>query len=159
MDDPVSGYLAHLITQSVSLATQRASRSDLMHFCTWWETKHQQPLDLWQVVDRDLRDWKQQRQHVDGAAPATINHNLSTLRRFFTWAVEQQLLVENPTRGIEDVPSVPLAPRSLPDQAVDALLRAARNERDLRLRLRDEALLALLIYAGLRVKELPAVMK
>jgi len=52
-----------------------------MHFCTWWETKHQQPLDLWQVVDRDLRDWKQQRQHVDGAAPATINRNLSTLRR------------------------------------------------------------------------------
>src|SRR5260370_37255328 len=130
-----------------------------MHFCPWWETKDQKPLDLCQVVDRDLRDWKQQRQHVDGAARATINRNLSNLRRFFTWAVEQQLLVENPTRGIEDVPSVPLAPRSLPDQAVDALLRAARNERDLRLRLRDKALLALLIYAGPRVKELPAVMK
>ena len=47
----------------------------------------------------------------------------------------------------------PLAPRSLPDQAVDVLLRAVRNERDLRLRLRDEACLALLIYAGLRVQE------
>jgi integrase/recombinase XerC len=33
------------------------------------------------------------------------------------------------------------------------LLRAARNECDLRLRLRDEACLALLIYAGLRVQE------
>lgn len=154
IDDPVSMYLTHLTTQSISVATQRASRSDLTRFCTWWETKRQQPFDLKYVVDRDLRDWKQQRQRVDGAAPATINRNLSTLRRFFTWAVEQQLLIENPTRGIEDVPSVPLAPRSLPDQAVDALLRTVRNEPDPRLRLRDEAILALLIYAGLRVQEI-----
>jgi len=153
-DDPVSEYLAHLTSQRISVATQRASRSDLTHFCTWWETKHQQAFDLSYVVDRDLRDWRQQRQQVDGAAPATINRNLSTLRRFFAWTVEQQWLVENPTKDIEDVPSVPLAPRSLPDQAVDALLRTARNERDLRLRLRDEALLAFLIYTGLRVQEI-----
>jgi site-specific recombinase XerD len=106
----------------------------------WWEARRQQPFKLTQVVDRDLRDWKQKRQQVDGAAPATINRGLSTLRRFYTWAVEQKLLAENPTTGIEDIPSTPLAPRSLPDQAVDALLRAARSERDLRLRLRNEAL-------------------
>jgi site-specific recombinase XerD len=105
------------------------------------------------VVDRDLRAWKQQRQQIDGAAPATINRGLSTLRQFCTWAIEQQLIATNPAIGIEDVPSTPLAPRSLPDQAVDALLRAARNEDDLRLRLRDEACLALLIYTGLRVQE------
>jgi site-specific recombinase XerC len=90
---------------------------------------------------------------VDGAAPATINRGLSTLRRVCGWAVEQNLLVGNPIKGIEDIPSTPLSPRSLPDQAVDALLRAVRDEKDPRLRLRDEALLALLIYAGLRVQE------
>ena len=90
---------------------------------------------------------------MDGAAPATINRGLSTLRRVCAWAVEAKLLGENPTRGLEDLPSTPLSPRSLPDQAVDALLRAARGEHDLRLRLRDEALLSLLIYAGLRVQE------
>ena len=141
--DPVGGYLA----------TQWAVRSDLVQFCTWWEEKRQQSFDVAQVIDCDVRDWKQQRQHVDGAAPATINRNLSTLRQFFAWTVKQHFLSENPTTGIEDILSTPLAPRSLPDQAVDALLRAARNERDLRLRLRDEALLALLIYAGLRVQE------
>jgi len=105
------------------------------------------------VVDRDLRDWKQKRQQVDGVAPATINRGLSTLRRFCTWAVEQKLLSENPMTGIEDIASTPRSPRSITDQAVDALLRAARSESDLRLRLRDEALLTLLIYAGLRVQE------
>lgn len=152
-NDHASEYLAYMEIQSISIATLRAFRSDLTHFCTWWETKHQQPFNLRYVVDRDLRDWKLQRQQVDGIAPATINRNLSTLRRFFTWGVEQQLLVENPAKAIEDVPSVPLAPRSLSDQAVGALLRTVRNERDPRLRLRDEAILALLVYAGLRVQE------
>lgn len=152
-DDPMSEYLAALVVRGVSLATQRASRSDLVQFYRWWETRHQQPFDLAHVVDRDLRSWKQQRQQIDGVAPSTINRGLSTLRQFCVWAIEQKLITENPATGIEDVPSTSLAPRSLPDQAVDALLRAARNEADLRLRLRDEAFLALLIYAGLRVQE------
>jgi site-specific recombinase XerD len=153
LDDALDQYLATLATSGVSVATQRAARSDLTSFCVWWEIKHQRSFDLTQVVDRDLREWKLTRQKVDGAAPATINRSLSTLRRVGGWAVEQKLLAENPTKGIEDIPSTPLSPRSLPDQAVDALLRAARSERDLGLRLRDEALLALLIYAGLRVQE------
>jgi integrase/recombinase XerC len=152
-DDPVSAYLAVLAARDISLATQRASRSDLVQFCRWWESRNQRPFDLAYVVDRDLRAWKLHRQQVDGVAPATINRGLSTLRQFCTWAVEQQFIAENPSTGIEDVPSALLAPRSLPDQAVDALLRAARNESDLHLRLRDEACLALLIYAGLRVQE------
>jgi integrase/recombinase XerC len=63
------------------------------------------------------------------------------------------LLTENPATDIEDVPTNPLAPRSLPTEAVDALLRVARAERHPLLRARNEALLALLIYAGLRVQE------
>ena len=62
-------------------------------------------------------------------------------------------MTENPTEGIEAVPATPLTPKSLPAEAVDAILRAARNEPDERLRLRDEALLALLIYGGLRAQE------
>jgi len=54
---------------------------------------------------------------------------------------------------VKDVPTEPLAPRSVPPQAIDALLRAAGAEQSAILRARDEALLALLIYAGLRVQE------
>jgi integrase/recombinase XerC len=151
--DPIDQYLATLVTRCVPVATQRAARSDLAIFRLWWETKHHRSFDLNQVVERDLREWKLSRQQLDGAAPATINRGLSTLRRFSAWAVEQKLLSVNPLVGIDDVPSTPLSPRSLPDQGVDALLRVARNEPDFRLRLRDEAMLALLAYAGLRVQE------
>ncbi|GHO48534.1 hypothetical protein KSX_66970 [Ktedonospora formicarum] len=113
----------------------------------------QRPFDLTQVVERDLRAWKAFRQQDEGAAPATINRGLSTLRCVCSWPVEQRLLTENPTKEIPDIPSTPVSPRSLPDQAVDALLRTARGSLDLRLRLRDEALLVLLIYAGVRIQE------
>jgi site-specific recombinase XerD len=59
----------------------------------------------------------------------------------------------NPATEVKDVPTEPLAPRSLPPQAIDALLRAVRAEHNATLRVRDEALLALLIYAGLRAQE------
>src|SRR5579885_2089276 len=66
LNDPVSAYLASLVARGISLATQRASRSDLVQFCQWWETKHQRSFDLAHLVDRDLRDWKHQRQQGDG---------------------------------------------------------------------------------------------
>jgi site-specific recombinase XerD len=152
-DHMLKDYLAQLTATGRSHATQRAVRSDLTQVSTWWEHAHKRPFDLTQVVERDLRAWKVARQQADGAVPATINRGLSPLRRLCTWAMEQKRLAENPTRDLTDVPSTPVSPRSLPDQAVDALLRAVRSEPDLRLRLRDEALLALLVYAGLRVQE------
>lgn len=62
-------------------------------------------------------------------------------------------MLENPALEIKDVPTEPLSPRSLPTESIDAILRAAHTEQNATLRARDEALLALLIYAGLRVQE------
>jgi site-specific recombinase XerD len=101
----------------------------------------------------DLRDWRLTRQRDGGAAPATINRGLASLRGYCQWATLAHLLTENPATDIGDVPTDPLAPRSLPTEAVDALLRVARAEQHPLLRARNEALLALLIYTGLRVQE------
>lgn len=73
----------------------------------------------------DFRDWRLARQRKDGAAPATINRGLASLRSYCQWATLCHLLTENPARDIEDVPTDPVAPRSLPAEAIDALLRAA----------------------------------
>lgn len=152
-DEVLEKYLALLVSRGVSAATRRAVFSDLRLFGRWWEARYARPFDLTCVIDRDIREWKHTRQVIDGVAPATINRCLSTLRSLYTWAVKERLLADDPTAGIEAIASEPHSPRSLPDQAVDALLRATRSIRDFRLRLRDEALLALLIYAGLRVQE------
>jgi integrase/recombinase XerC len=153
MTDALATFFARLDDAPLAVASRRAIRADLRQFVQWWETSRARPFDPALLIDRDVRAWQRARQQDDGAKPSTINRALASLRRFCAWTVESGLLTENPVAGIADIPDEPLAPRSLPDAAVDALLRAVRNEPNAVVRARDEALLALLIYAGLRAQE------
>lgn len=153
MHPSVEQYLEILHTKRRAASTLKVVRHDLTHFITWWESQWRRTFDPALLRHEDLRDWRVSRQRDDGAAPATINRGLASLRGYFRWATSCHLLPENPAIGVEDVPTEPLSPRSLPTEAVDALLRVARTEQNTILRVRDEALLALLIYAGLRVQE------
>lgn len=138
---------------SLSPATVKALRSDLRNFAEWWEQARHRPFSVRKLVARDIRLWQTYRQQVDGVSPRTLNRNLFSLRRFCQWAVMQELLPDNPAVTVKEIPEDNLAPRFLSNLAVDALARAPRQLSDLRLRLRDQALLALLIYAGLRSQE------
>ena len=153
MHSSLEQYLEVLHAKRRAPATLKVVRQDLTHFIAWWEQTRRRTFDPALLRHEDLRDWRLARQRDDGAAPATINRSLASLRGYCQWATVSHLLTENPATDIEDVPTDPLAPRSLPTEAVDALLRVARAEKHPLLRIRNEALLALLIYAGLRVQE------
>ena len=153
MHSSLEQYLEVLHTKRRAPATLKVVRQDLTHFIAWWEQTRRRTFDPALLRHEDLRDWRLVRQRNDGVAPATINRSLASLRGYCQWAMLVHLLTENPATDIEDVPTDPLAPRSLPTEAVDALLRVARAEKHPLLRMRNEALLALLIYAGLRVQE------
>jgi site-specific recombinase XerC len=155
MDAPLSILERYLRTldDHRSPATIRAARRDLSQFAAWWEELHHRPFDPALLLDADLRAWKHARQVADGMAPATINRAIAALRGFGSWLVTQRIVSEHPASDLKDLPVDPPAPRSIPTEAIDALLRAVRAERDERLRLRDEAIVALLVYAGLRVQE------
>ena len=153
MHPSIEQYLEFLHTKRRAPATMKVIRHDLAHFVAWWEGTRQRTFDPALLRHEDLRDWRVARQRDDGAAPATINRGLASLRGYCSFALAHQLLLENPATEVRDVPTEPLAPRSLPTEAIDALLRVAHAEQNAVLRARDEALLALLIYAGLRVQE------
>jgi site-specific recombinase XerD len=153
MHASIEQYLEILHTKRRAPATVKVIRHDLTSFVMWWEGTRRRTFDPTLLRYEDLRDWRSARQRDDGAAPATINRGLASLRGYCRWALAGHLLVENPMADVKDVLTEPLAPRSLPAEAIDALLRAAGTEPNAILRARDEALLALLIYAGLRVQE------
>ncbi|MBX0328191.1 tyrosine-type recombinase/integrase [Oscillochloris sp. ZM17-4] len=134
-------------------ASQRAARADLATFARWWEEQRGRVFDPTQLLAKDISAWVRHRQDVEERKPATINRGLSTLRRFGEWLVAERLLRENPAKGVRDLPLEEHGPRSLPDDAVDAVLRAVQAEEESHIRLRDGALLALLAYAGLRSQE------
>src|SRR5437763_8530294 len=153
MHSSVEQYLAFLHTKRRAPATLKVVCQDLAHFTAWWEGIRQRTFDPALLRHEDLRDWRVARQRDDGAAPATINRGLASLRGYCGFALAHHLLLENPMTDVKDVPTESLSPRSLPVEAVDALLRAAHAEQNAVLRARDEALLALFIYEGLRVQE------
>ena len=146
-------YLRVLEDRGRASATRRAVESDLTHFAQWWEKQRDRTFSPEHVLPRDIQHWRLTRQQHDGVTPNTINRGLSSLRKFYQWAQQQGLVTENPMEDIPEVPSVPLAPRSLPNEAIDALLRTVYTTRNAVLRRRDEAILALLVYAGLRAQE------
>jgi len=134
-------------------ASQRAARADLATFAVWWEQQRGRAFDPTQLLAKDITAWVRHRQDDEERKPATINRGLSTLRRFGDWLVAECLINENPAKGVHDLPLEIRGPRSLPDDAVDAVLRAVQAEEEKVIRLRDGALLALLAYAGLRSQE------
>ena len=85
--------------------------------------------------------------------PATINRKIQSLRVFYGWLEETGIVSDNPFRHTKTLPAQELAPRWLtrPEQA--ALMRAVRAKG----RLRDEAMISLMLFAGLRVGELVAL--
>jgi len=153
MTTALDPFFAILDESTLAVASRRAVRADLRQFVQWWEATRARPFDPSLLLDRDLRAWQLARQQHDGAKPSTINRALASLRRFSRWAIMAGLVTDNPTHGIADIPADSLSPRSLPDAAVDALLRAVRSEPNGVVRARDDALLALLSYAGLRSQE------
>ncbi len=80
MHSSVEQYLAFLNTKHRAPATVKVVCQDLAHFAAWWEGARQRTFDPALLRHEDLRDWRLARQRDDGAAPATINRGLASLR-------------------------------------------------------------------------------
>jgi integrase/recombinase XerC len=102
--------------------------------------------------------------------PATINRKLASLRVFFDWAVEQGRASTNPVGDVNGVTQDRRTPKALSSQEIYRLQREAAARRQLAearagdsraptviYAYRDEALLNLLLYTGLRVSEAVAL--
>jgi integrase/recombinase XerC len=153
MHDSIATYLTAHAEAGAAPLTIKADRSALHGFVRWWETTYRRPFDPALVVARDAAAWQRQRQVEDGKNARTINGAARALKGFFRWAQARGMVTENPFDGLKPLAEQETGPRAILPAAVDALLRAVAQEHDARLRLRDQAALALLVYAGLRVQE------
>ncbi len=104
-----------------------------------------------------IREWLGA-MHLRQNSKATVARRGSTLRTFFTWAQDEELIIDNPTRGM----STPKRDRHLPsvlsqaqmNQLLDELQQRHRqNPTDARL-LRLWAVVEVLYASGMRISEL-----
>jgi len=123
-------------------------RRDLRQFMQWLVGQAGDPA---QTTRAHLYDYLAH-QHQKGLSATTVARQLSALRGFYRWMVDQQHMAENPAALIERPKTPQTLPSTLTEAEVEALLQAPDTEDPLGVR--DKAMLEVLYASGLRVTEL-----
>lgn len=148
----VDHFLSHLrIERALSENTVSAYGRDLNKLHSHLQQDGTQVLQLSEVTTERLRHFVGALAQ-NGSSARTMARGLSTLRSFFRFVVDEDLIARDPTENIRS----PKIGRALPSSAAEhemILLLAAPDVTTFR-GLRDRAMLSLTYAAGLRVSEL-----
>lgn len=163
-------FAVYLQTQDRSPHTVDAYCRDLSAFFKWLAQQVGREVPPVEVTPFDVQQY---RDHLIslGRKPAGVNRRLAALRTFFDWLIQQGMIASNPTASVRRVRQAAReAPKALSDQEIYRLRRQAAVNRQLaearangrvtpsvRAARLDEALLLLMLYAGLRVSEVSAL--
>ncbi len=130
--------------------TLESYRRDLAHFAAWLEESRGR--GLLEAASDDLQRHLAWQVEARRAKPRTTGRLVSSLRRFYQFAVNEGLRADDPAADLES-PRLPRTlPKSLSEAEVEALLAAPDTRRAAGLR--DRAMLETLYASGLRVSEL-----
>lgn len=133
----------------------RSYLGDVRRFIEWSKKKNPS-FNLLGVSPLDIVEYRSYLQahggrQGKGAAPATVNRALISLRLFYKWLVAQGECRDNPAEDIKSVAvNTAPAPKWLNRNQQATLMRAVREGASSR----DEAIIGLMLHAGLRVGEL-----
>ncbi len=148
IQDPAA-FLTALAAQDAAATTLRTYRSVFATFTPWFAARYRVAPAPHAVTESVLRAWRDELVR-QGKAVATVRRHLSCLRSYLVAAGRPVPTVAGPTE-------VPRGPRALEAVEVARLVHAAERERRRGRRratdARDEALVKVLVDAGLRLSE------
>ncbi|MBX3057669.1 MAG: tyrosine-type recombinase/integrase [Anaerolineae bacterium] len=135
-------------------ATIRNYVSDLklfMAWCeqTWRDDKTEAVFSSERVTTPTVTRYRDYLQHDLKRKPNTVNRYLVSLKRYFCWATDMNLIPHDPTRPVKLVAQTSQPLRHLSDAEEEALITAVSNSGNLR----DLTLITLMLHTGLRVSE------
>lgn len=145
-------YLHLEAEKAASPLTIVAYRSDILDFVAYLSSRDL-PAEPESVTPAVLREYLV---HLTrrGLKPATRARRINALRSFWCFLETAELVATNPCRGL----TVPRREKAIPEYLIpeecQALLAATRHQHYSLLAVRDYAVLATLIYCGLRRQEL-----
>jgi site-specific recombinase XerD len=127
--------------------TRRAFATDLGKFAGWFVRANREPFRVSRVTTGDVSGFRDHLRRDQGRAVSTVNRALVTIRRFFSWLVEEGHLTSNPAKKVKELRRQQLAPKGLDRSQVRRLLREAELRGDVR----AAALFHLFLFTGARV--------
>lgn len=150
MEEMVDTYLLHLeVERGLAVNTLDSYRRDLTKFIGFLRRQGVFGLDQ---VDRQRIMTFMEDLHKNGRAAATISRNLASIRSFYFFLTQENLVSRNPSTEL-DSPKIPKRlPNILSTAEVNKLLEQPTGSNPAGLR--DKAMLELLYATGIRVSEL-----
>ncbi len=167
MTNYLDEFTTYLQKLDRSPLTVKGYRHDVEIFFAWLEERLERFIPLIEVTPFDLQKY---RNSLEGSKPSIINRRLAGLRAFFAWAKKQGVISSNPVDDIKGIKQDDKSPQALSRQEIYKVQREAAARRQLAQAkagpdisaalvdaVRDEAILNLLLYTGLRVAEAAAL--
>ena len=152
----LDSFIDHLwLEDGLSKNTLESYRADLSQFNVWLGLK-EKGINKSQLLEANQADIQQYLAvKFPQSKPRSISRLIASMRRFYRYALRENLISADPTLQIES-PKLPRSlPKSLNEQEVEDLLNAPNTLESIGLR--DRAMLELLYASGLRVSELVTV--
>jgi len=155
MDDSSSNFLELFfdnlwVQDGLSLNTINSYRSDITNFSNWLLDNNKSN-NLFLSNKSDIAQYIQSR-HDQKFNPKSNARFISSLRKFYIWAIEKNHVSVSPVFDIELPKYVKALPKSLSVQDVEKILNAP--DTDDWIGSRDKAMLEILYATGIRVTEL-----
>jgi site-specific recombinase XerD len=150
---PLNHYLldfeAYLQQQQKETRTIRMYLREVAQFLKFLQNQQKTLLQL------DQADLLQYREHLlqKRIKVSTINKSLSTLSSFFKWARQNGYIQKNFAEQLRLYENNSFPPSCLTRKQEQLLLEVAANEKNPFKRARNEALIAIMLYGGLRIEE------
>ncbi|WP_027718752.1 tyrosine-type recombinase/integrase [Desulfovirgula thermocuniculi] len=145
--DTITSFVNSLLARGYSSGTAEVYAGHLRRFFAWVEGTYGEP-DPAAVTPLDVADYRRFLQGKN-RKPATVNNALDAIGSFFAWAKEAGIVQADPTEGVKRLPEQKSAPKWLSRKELGALVRAVQKYGSKK----DQALITLLLHAGLRVSE------
>lgn len=157
-DGLLSSFKEMLEKQDLSESSITSYLQGINVFTTWALDFYQQEVSLLEITVNDLRAYREYVSKILRRKPATINHHIQVLKRFYAWAAQIRLMPDNPASALHFVKrATTTKPNALNKDEIHALLRAAGLSTH-GLAVRNYAIVQLLLQSGLRVGELNSLL-
>ena len=138
------------LEDGLSKNTLAAYRRDLTLYAGWLTEKFQGSRAMDATVENDLNGYFSARHSITKAT--TANRRLTVFKRYFSWALRENLIAADPTLKLQSARQALRVPKLMSEAQVEALLAAPSDQTPLGQR--DRAMLELMYASGLRVSEL-----
>lgn len=159
--DPAACFSAWLEQRGASAKTIAAYRGDMLRYAAWFQAVNRQPFSLDLLTSVDLRAYRVHSLDQERVTPATWNRRRAAMALLCRYARETGEISYDPLAGVAPAEAVDLPPRWLERGEQNRLLRqcernlnAARTPAAMLYAARDQAMILLMLHAGLREAEL-----